>query len=117
MTTCLTVVTHWAGKWLAKILPNKEINLYFFKFNLVSYTTSFVFRRPVILRNVSLLKNPGPFSVKEHVLVTLSASAGATSNLGEIIVSVKELFYDEYMHPVAAIGMSVETVESYLTCI
>jgi hypothetical protein len=42
--------------------------------------------------------------VKEHVLVTLSASAGATSNLGEIIVSVKELFYDEYMHPVAAIG-------------
>jgi hypothetical protein len=38
------------------------------------------------------------------VLITLSASAGATSNLGEIIVSVKELFYDEYMHPVAAIG-------------
>lgn len=50
------------------------------------------------------LKNPGPFSRKEHVLITLSASAGATSNLGEIIVSVKELFYDEYMHPVAAIG-------------
>ncbi|KAG2180274.1 hypothetical protein INT43_004063 [Umbelopsis isabellina] len=82
------IVAHWAGKWLAKVMPNKEVNLYFFKFNL----------------------NPGPFSVKEHVLVTLSASAGATSNLGEIIVSVKELFYDEYMHPVAAIAFMWATI-------
>ncbi|KAM3583033.1 OPT superfamily [Umbelopsis sp. WA50703] len=82
------IVSHWAGKWLAKVLPNKEVNLYIIKFNL----------------------NPGPFSVKEHVLVTLSASAGATSNLGEIIVSVKELFYDEYMHPVAAIAFMWATI-------
>ncbi|KAG2181569.1 hypothetical protein INT44_008384 [Umbelopsis vinacea] len=82
------IVTHWAGKWLARVLPNKVINLYLFSFNL----------------------NPGPFSRKEHVLITLSASAGATSNLGEIIVSVKELFYDEYMHPVAAIAFMWATI-------
>ncbi|KAF9572651.1 hypothetical protein BGW38_008503, partial [Lunasporangiospora selenospora] len=75
------IMSYWLGTVMARVLPSKNVNLGLFKFNL----------------------NPGPFSVKEHVLVTLAASAGATSNLGEIIVSVKDIFYHERMHPVAAI--------------
>ncbi|KAG0024539.1 hypothetical protein BGZ82_010426 [Podila clonocystis] len=82
------IVSFWLGNLLARVLPAKEINLYFFKFNL----------------------NPGPFSIKEHVLITLAASAGATSNLGEIIVSVKDIFYQEQMHPLAAIFLMWATI-------
>ncbi|ORX95574.1 hypothetical protein K493DRAFT_282725 [Basidiobolus meristosporus CBS 931.73] len=82
------ICTHWAGHWMHRFLPEKEINVFGFKFNL----------------------NPGPFSIKEHVLITLSASSGATSNLGEIVVSVKDLFYHEQMHPLGAIALMVATI-------
>ncbi|KAK9763427.1 OPT superfamily [Basidiobolus ranarum] len=82
------ICTHWAGRWLHDVLPAKEINIFGFKFNL----------------------NPGPFSIKEHVLITLSASSGATSNLREIIVSVKDLFYHEQMHPLGAIALMISTI-------
>ncbi|KAG0011323.1 hypothetical protein BGZ80_000768 [Entomortierella chlamydospora] len=82
------IASYWLGNLMSRTLPCTEVNLGLFKFNL----------------------NPGPFSVKEHVLVTLAASAGATSNLGEIIVSVKDLFYHEQMHPVAAIFLMWATI-------
>lgn len=44
------IMSFWLGNVLARVLPAKEINLYFFTFNL----------------------NPGPFSIKEHVLITLA---------------------------------------------
>ncbi|KAG0361897.1 hypothetical protein BGX24_005234, partial [Mortierella sp. AD032] len=82
------IVSYWLGNLMARTLPAKDVNLGFFKFSL----------------------NPGPFSIKEHVLITLAASAGATSNLGEIIVSVKDIFYDEQMHPLAAIFLMWATI-------
>ncbi|KAF9088306.1 hypothetical protein BGX27_002722 [Mortierella sp. AM989] len=82
------IVSYWLGNLMARSLPAKDINLGLFKFNL----------------------NPAPFSIKEHVLITLAASAGATSNLGEIVVSVKDIFYHEQMHPLAAICLMWATI-------
>ncbi|KAG0238060.1 hypothetical protein BGW42_007614 [Actinomortierella wolfii] len=82
------IVSYWLGNLMARTLPSKEVNLGLFKFNL----------------------NPGPFSIKEHVLIVLAASSGATSNLGEIIVSVKDIFYHERMHPLAAIFLMWATM-------
>lgn len=44
------IVSYWLGNVMARILPAKDVDLGFFKFSL----------------------NPGPFSIKEHVLITLA---------------------------------------------
>lgn len=69
------IASNYVGKWLAHVLPAWEIKIPFTKksFNL----------------------NPGPFSTKEHVLVTISAASGATYNLGYTPISMSELYFNE----------------------
>jgi len=52
------IASNYFGIWLAKVLPAWNVRLPFasYKFNL----------------------NPGPWSVKEHVLITISAASGGT---------------------------------------
>lgn len=77
------IASHYAGLFLARVLPAWEIKLPFtrFSFNL----------------------NPGPWSVKEHVLVTISAAQGATSNMGSTPISLAHLYYNTPIHPAASI--------------
>ncbi|KAK1985984.1 OPT oligopeptide transporter protein-domain-containing protein [Colletotrichum cereale] len=77
------IASSYVGAWLAKVLPAWEVRVPFtrFSFNL----------------------NPGPFSVKEHVLVTISAASGATYNLGYTPVAMAELYFNSRIHPAAAI--------------
>lgn len=74
---------NYVGDWLAKCLPTWDISIPFTKksFNL----------------------NPGPFSVKEHVLVTITAASGATYNLAWTPISLSELYFDHKMNPAVAI--------------
>lgn len=39
--------------------------------------------------------NPGPFTIKEHVLITIMASVGATSAYATDIVAVQRVYYDQ----------------------
>lgn len=73
----------YVGDWLAKCLPAWEIRIPFTKksFNL----------------------NPGPFSVKEHVLVTITAASGATYNMAWIPISLSELYFGHKIDPAVAI--------------
>ncbi|KAF4302820.1 oligopeptide transporter [Botryosphaeria dothidea] len=84
------IASSYVGTWLAKYLPAWEIRVPFTKwsFNL----------------------NPGPFSVKEHVLVTISAASGATYNLGYSPVSMSELYFDKKINPAVAIFFMWGTV-------
>lgn len=77
------IAASYVGDWLARILPAWQIKFPFTKwgFNL----------------------NPGPFSVKEHVLITISAASGATYNLGYTPISMAELYFGYRVHPAAAI--------------
>lgn len=77
------IASNYFGIWLAKILPAKQIRLPF---------TSYGFNL-----------NPGPWSTKEHVLVTISAASGATYNLAYAPVSIAELYFDEPFHPAVAV--------------
>lgn len=77
------IASSYAGDWLARVLPKRSI------------------RFPFTTRSYSM--NPGPFSVKEHVLITISAASGATYNLGYAPVSMAELYFDSRMHPMVAI--------------
>lgn len=82
--------SNYAGEWLAAALPSWEVRIPFTKwgFNL----------------------NPGPFSVKEHVLVVICAASGATYNLAYLPISVAELFFGNKIHPAIAIFFMLAVV-------
>lgn len=75
------IASYWCGKWLAKVLPNKSIGLGKLKFNL----------------------NPGPWSIKENVLITLAAASGATGNQGITPISLAEVYYKTKVNPAVSV--------------
>ncbi|KAJ5775982.1 uncharacterized protein N7511_000993 [Penicillium nucicola] len=77
------IACHYAGHFLARVLPAWNIGIpgTRFSFNL----------------------NPAPWSIKEHVLVTLTAASGATYNLGYVPIVLAELWYGERINPAVAI--------------
>lgn len=77
------IACHYAGHFLARTLPAWNIRL------------------PGTDWSFSL--NPGPWSIKEHVLVTVTAASGATYNLGYAPIVLAELWYGERIQPAVAI--------------
>ena len=77
------IASSYVGDWWAKTLPSWDVRI---------PGTSYGFNT-----------NPGPFSVKEHVLIVLTAASGATYNLGYAPVSIAELYFNEIVHPAVAI--------------
>ncbi|SJM88812.1 related to sexual differentiation process protein ISP4 [Zygosaccharomyces bailii] len=75
------ICSYWFGKWLAKVLPDIKIGIGNFKFSL----------------------NPGPWSIKENVLITLAAASGATGNQGTTPISLAEIYYKTKVNPAVAI--------------
>lgn len=77
------IACHYVGHFLARTLP------------------AWVVRLPGTRRSFSL--NPGPWSIKEHVLVTVTAASGATYNMGYTPIVLAELWYGERIQPAVAI--------------
>ncbi|CAJ2671406.1 unnamed protein product [Trifolium pratense] len=77
------------GKLMAATLPTKPIQ--------VPFTT----------RSFSL--NPGPFSLKEHVLITIFASSGSSGVYAINIITIVKAFYHRTIHPVAAYLLALST--------
>ena len=75
------IVSHWAGKWMAKALPKKTVNVCGFEFNL----------------------NPSPWSIKETAMITITANSGATGNLATNAISLAELHFNEKVNAATAI--------------
>lgn len=65
------IASHWAGQWMAKTLPKRRVKLLFWSFEL----------------------NPGPWSIKETALVTITAKSGATGNLATNALALVELYF------------------------
>ena len=94
------IASSYVGDWLAKVLPTRAIRLPFTRW--------------------SFSLNPGPFSVKEHVLITISAASGATYNMGYTPISMAELYFDTKVHPLVAIffmWVRANAILVILTCI
>ncbi|KAJ5645496.1 Oligopeptide transporter [Penicillium longicatenatum] len=77
------IACHYVGHFLAKILPAWTVHL---------PGTSWSFNL-----------NPGPWSIKEHVLVTVTAASGATYNLAYAPIVLAELWYGTRINPAVAI--------------
>jgi len=72
------IACSYVGDWMAKLIPAVQVKVPFTKWG---FNT-----------------NPGPFSVKEHVLVVIAANAGAYYNLGYTPISLAEVFFGEKIH-------------------
>lgn len=72
------VASHYAGHFLARALPARPIRI------------------PGIRWSFSM--NPGPWSIKEYILITVTAASGATYNLGYTPIVLAELYYGERMN-------------------
>ncbi|OQE27350.1 hypothetical protein PENSTE_c004G05557 [Penicillium steckii] len=77
------IACHYAGHFLARTLPAWNIRI------------------PATNWGFSL--NPGPWSIKEHVLVTITAASGASYNLGYAPIVLAELWYGERIQPAVAL--------------
>lgn len=77
------IACHYAGHFLARTLP------------------TWVVRVPGTGWSFSL--NPGAWSIKEHVLVTVTAASGATYNMGYTPIVLAELWYGERIQPAVAL--------------
>ncbi|KAJ5539223.1 Oligopeptide transporter OPT superfamily [Penicillium frequentans] len=77
------IACHYVGHFLAKILPAWTVRL------------------PGTRWSFNL--NPGPWSIKEHVLITVTAASGATYNLAYAPIVLAELWYGTRINPAVAI--------------
>jgi OPT oligopeptide transporter protein len=73
------IAASYVGDWFARFIPSLEVKIPFTKW---SFNT-----------------NPGPFSVKEHVLVVIAANAGAYFNLAWTPISLAEVYFDQKINP------------------
>ncbi|KAJ0045626.1 hypothetical protein Pint_03799 [Pistacia integerrima] len=53
--------------------------------------------------------NPGPFTLKEHVLITIFASCGSGGVYAVHIITIVKAFYHKNLHPVAALLLAQTT--------
>ncbi|XP_028752887.1 oligopeptide transporter 1-like [Neltuma alba] len=77
------------GKLMAATLPRKKIG--------------------VPLTNWSFSLNPGPFTLKEHVLITIFASSGSSGVYAISIITIVKAFYHRSIHPLAAYLLAITT--------
>lgn len=83
------IITLPLGKLMAATLPTKAIQVPFTKW--------------------SFSLNPGPFSLKEHVLVTIFATSGSSGVYAIDIITIVKAFYHRGIHPAAAYLLALST--------
>ncbi|KAG4927894.1 hypothetical protein JHK85_054380 [Glycine max] len=60
----------------------------------------------------SFLLNPGPFSLKEHVLITILATSGSSGVHAINIITIVKAFYHRSIHPIGS-GMNSLGISSF----
>ncbi|KAF9203794.1 hypothetical protein BGZ49_006038 [Haplosporangium sp. Z 27] len=65
------LLTYPLGKFMARVLPTHKFSFFGYKFSF----------------------NPGPFNIKEHVLITVMANTGATTFAAIDIIVIQKLYY------------------------
>ncbi|XBH90197.1 hypothetical protein VPH35_081930 [Triticum aestivum] len=88
-TVLVQIATLPIGRFMASALPAKLI------------------RVPLIGWSFSL--NPGPFSLKEHCLITIFAGAGASGVYAMNIIAIVKVFYKRQINPYAAMLLAQTT--------
>lgn len=77
-SSCFQMLLVICGKSMAAALPSKPVKV------------------PGIKWTFSM--NPGPFTIKEHVLLSILVTSGLDEPNSTIVVAVRKLFYHKYMN-------------------
>jgi hypothetical protein len=97
-STVATLLSYPMGIMMARTLPSKSYNIGSFSFTL----------------------NPGPFSIKEHVLITIIAASGGGVAYGVDNVVVQKfskfMVFFSYLNYIRAIKISTILTHSHLSC-
>lgn len=88
-STCIQLLLLLIGKLMAKMLP------------------SWIIKVPGTRLTFSM--NPGPFCVKEHVLLTILATSGIDSAYATRIIELLKIFYHKNLNFWALLFMTVTT--------
>ena len=83
----IILLSYPAGHWMAQILPKRTFSLLGYSFTL----------------------NPGPFSVKEHVLITVLAGSGSGAAYGADIIAIMDLYYHQTIGHLGGILLLLST--------
>ncbi|XP_019460501.1 PREDICTED: oligopeptide transporter 1-like [Lupinus angustifolius] len=83
------IVTLPLGKLMAATLPSRRFQL--------------------PLTEWSFTLNPGPFSLKEHALITIFASSGSSGVYAINIITIVKAFYHRDIHPAAGYMLALST--------
>ncbi|CAM0949635.1 unnamed protein product [Alopecurus aequalis] len=88
-TVVVQIATLPIGRFMASALPTRPM------------------RVPLVGWSFSL--NPGPFSLKEHCLITIFAGAGASGVYAMNIIAIVKVFYKRQINPYAAMLLAQTT--------
>lgn len=66
-------------------------------------------KRRVYIGRWSFELNPGPFSIKEHLLVGIVSSSGSHSAYASDIITIQELFFGQRMGNIASLTLLLTT--------
>ncbi|KAJ3693221.1 hypothetical protein LUZ60_008701 [Juncus effusus] len=88
-SVCVQLVTLPIGRFMERTLPTRSFK--------------------VPLTNWSFSLNPGPFNMKEHVLITIFASTGSGGIYAINIIAIVKAFYHRQIHPAAALLLAQTT--------
>ncbi|CAF2507297.1 unnamed protein product [Rotaria sp. Silwood2] len=80
-TLVAQLLTYPLGKGMAKILPNRKFKIFRWSFTL----------------------NPGPFTIKEHCIITAMANATCSTAYAIDVITTLRLFYKRLLHPIIGI--------------
>ncbi|XP_057725512.1 oligopeptide transporter 1-like [Arachis stenosperma] len=83
------IVAFPLGKFMAATLPTRHFH--------------------IPMTNWHFTLNPGPFTLKEHALITIFASAGASGVYAIGIINIVKAFYHRSIHPLAAFMLAIST--------
>ena len=75
------------GRWMARTLPKRRVHFFRWSFDL----------------------NPGPFSIKEHLLIGVLSSSGASSAYASDIINIQELYFNQHMGIISSLTLLITT--------
>ncbi|CAF3366692.1 unnamed protein product [Rotaria socialis] len=80
-TLVAQLLTYPLGKGMARILPTRKFKIFQWSFTL----------------------NPGPFTIKEHCIITAMANATCSTAYAIDVITTLRIFYKRTLHPIIAI--------------
>ncbi|KAL0301051.1 UNVERIFIED_CONTAM: Oligopeptide transporter 1 [Sesamum radiatum] len=83
------IITLPLGRFMARVLPTRKFT--------------------VPLTKWSFSLNPGPFNLKEHVLISIFANCGSAGVYAVAIITTVKAFYHRQLHPLAAFMLAQTT--------